>query len=141
MVKIGNLCSYSVLRPVYTRARNMRFSVDAHSVGCHLTGNEVYIRNLLNEFAKLDRSSQFIAYVSKPDAESRLPAGVAMRWVSENPYRRLGLDLPSACARTGRICCMCNTPGRCFRGCSVVSVHDVSFLEHPQYFTRFRAAQ
>ena len=23
----------------------------------------------------------------------------------------------------------------------VVSVHDVSFLEHPQYFTRFRANQ
>ena len=25
----------------------MRFSVDAHAIGCHLTGNEVYIRNLL----------------------------------------------------------------------------------------------
>ena len=32
----------------------MRFSVDAHAVGCHLTGNEVYIRNLLIEFARLD---------------------------------------------------------------------------------------
>ena len=46
----------------------MRFSVDAHAIGCHLTGNEVYIRNLLNEFARLDRTSDFIAYVSKPGA-------------------------------------------------------------------------
>ena len=51
----------------------MRFSVDAHAIGRHLTGNEVYIRNLLNGFAALDRSSEFIAYltsdiVDKPDA-------------------------------------------------------------------------
>ena len=33
----------------------MRFSVDAHAIGQHLTGNETYIRNLLNCFAALDR--------------------------------------------------------------------------------------
>ena len=72
----------------------MRFSVDAHAIGCHLTGNEVYIRNLLNEFAKLDRSSDFIAYVSKPDAHLQVPKSVRTSHVSQNPFRRLGLDLP-----------------------------------------------
>src|SRR5580692_405839 len=120
----------------------MRFSVDAHSVGCHLTGNEVYIRNLLNEFAKLDRANQFIAYVSKPDAGSRLPAGVTTHWVSENPYRRLGMDLPLRLRKDRPDLLHVQYTGPLFsRVPLVVSVHDVSFLEHPQYFTRFRAHQ
>lgn len=120
----------------------MRFSVDAHAIGCHLTGNEVYIRNLLNEFARLDRSSDFIAYVSKPGAQLQVPKKVGTRRVSENPFRRLGFDIPARLRRdkpdllhvqyTGPLAC--STP-------LVVSVHDVSYLEHPQYFTRFRAAQ
>jgi glycosyltransferase involved in cell wall biosynthesis len=120
----------------------MRFSVDAHSVGCHLTGNEVYIRNLLNEFAKLDRSNQFIAYVSKPDAESRLPGRIETRWVSENPYKRLGMDLPMHVRRDRPDLLHVQYTGPLFsRTPLVVSVHDVSFLEYPQYFTRFRATQ
>src|SRR5271167_533677 len=120
----------------------MRFSVDAHAIGCHLTGNEVYIRNLLHEFAKLDRSSDFIAYVSKPGAHLQVPKTVRTRHVSENPFRRLGLDLTMRLGYdkpdllhvqyTGPL--SCSTP-------LVVSVHDVSYLEHPQYFTKFRAAQ
>ena len=42
----------------------MRFSVDAHAIGRHLTGNEVYVRNLLLGFAALDQTSDFIAYLS-----------------------------------------------------------------------------
>ncbi len=120
----------------------MRFSVDAHAIGCHLTGNEVYVRNLLNEFARLDRSNDFIAYVSKPGAHLQVPQTVETRRVSENPFRRLGFDLPMRLRYdkpdllhvqyTGPIAC--SVP-------LVVSVHDVSYLEHPQYFTRFRAAQ
>src|ERR1700722_6410193 len=120
----------------------MRFSVDAHSVGCHLTGNEVYIRNLLNEFARLDRSNEFIAYVSKPDADSRLPKGVTTRWVSENPYRRLGMDLPLRLREDRPDLLHVQYTGPLFsRVPLVVSVHDVSYLEYPKYFTRFRAAQ
>jgi glycosyltransferase involved in cell wall biosynthesis len=120
----------------------MRFSVDAHSVGCHLTGNEVYIRNLLTEFAKVDRCSQFIAYVSKPDAGSRLPDGFATRWVSANPFRRLGVDLPLRLRQDRPDLLHVQYTGPLFTKVPlVVSVHDVSFLEHPQYFTRFRAKQ
>jgi hypothetical protein len=72
----------------------MRFSVDAHAIGCHLTGNEVYIRNLLIEFARLDTDSDFIAYLSEPGAERQTPARFQHRRVSSNPFIRLGLDLP-----------------------------------------------
>jgi glycosyltransferase involved in cell wall biosynthesis len=120
----------------------MRFSVDAHAIGCHLTGNEVYIRNLLNEFARLDRSSDFIAYVSKPGAHLQVPASIQTSQVSENPFRRLGLDLPMRLRydRPDLLHVQYTSP----LGCSVplvVSVHDVSYLEHPQYFTKFRSTQ
>jgi glycosyltransferase involved in cell wall biosynthesis len=120
----------------------MRFSVDAHAIGCHLTGNEVYIRNLLNHFARLDQESEFLAYIAKRHAGPEVPARFEKHWVSENPFRRLGWDIPLRLRHdrpdllhvqyTGPV--LCNVP-------MVVSVHDVSFLEYPAYFTKFRATQ
>ncbi len=120
----------------------MRFSVDAHAIGCHLTGNEVYIRNLLHEFARLDEGNELIAYISKDGARADLPERIQTRRVSMNPYKRLGVDLPRH-LRHDRpdvlhvqyTCPMFSqTP-------LVVSVHDVSYLEYPQYFTKFRSLQ
>lgn len=120
----------------------MRFSVDAHAIGCHLTGNEVYIRNLLCHFARLDSESEFIAYLSRSQAEREIPARFKTRWVSENPFRRLGLDLPLRLRsdRPDLLHVQYTGPLRSTVPL-VVSVHDVSYLEYPQYFTRFRAAQ
>jgi len=120
----------------------MRFSVDAHTIGCHLTGNEVYIRNLLNEFSKLAPDAEFIAYVSKEDAPSSVTRRILTRKVSENPYKRLGWDLPIRLRqdRPDLLHVQYTAP----IGCSapvVVSVHDVSFLEFPEYFTRYRRTQ
>ena len=120
----------------------MRFSVDAHTIGCHLTGNEVYIRNLLSEFAKLDGTDEFIAYVAKPEAHTQVPESITTRWVSENPYRRLGWDLPYRLRRDRPDLLHVQYTGPLFSPVPlVVSVHDVSFLEHPQYFTRYRSGQ
>lgn len=120
----------------------MRFSVDAHAIGCHLTGNEVYVRNLLNQFARLDSESQFFAYLAKPFAECEVPSRFAIRRVSANPFKRLGIDLSLRVRQdrpdllhvqyTGPL--HCPVP-------LVASVHDVSYLEHPQYFTPSRALQ
>jgi glycosyltransferase involved in cell wall biosynthesis len=120
----------------------MRFSVDAHAIGCHLTGNEVYIRNLLHEFARLDRSNDFIAYVSKPGAHLQVPESVETSQVSQNPFRRLGLDLPMKLRydKPDLLHVQYTSPVGC-KVPLVVSVHDVSYLEHPQYFRRFRSTQ
>src|SRR5437879_8028915 len=88
----------------YTQFIEMRFSVDAHAIGCHLTGNEVYIRNLLHEFSRLgkcdhgagDTAHEFVAYIGKPDAPMHVPANIQTRWVSDNPYKRLAFDIPRA---------------------------------------------
>ena len=120
----------------------MRFSVDAHAIGCHLTGNEVYIRNLLHEFARLDNYNEFTAYIAKPDAPRYLPSNIATRWVSNNPYKRLGFDIPRAVRADAPDVLHVQYTGPLFTKVPlVVSVHDVSFLEYPQYFTRYRASQ
>src|SRR5438270_14020033 len=117
----------------------MLFSVDAHTIGCHLTGNEVYVRNLLSEYAGLDSTADFLVYVAKPNASASVPDRFRCTQVSENPFRRLGWDIPASLRRrkpdllhvqyTGPL--LSRTP-------LVVSVHDVSYLEHPEYFTKFR---
>jgi len=120
----------------------MLFSVDAHAIGCHLTGNEVYITNLLSQYAELDTRSDFIAYISKRSAVERVPDRFQKVVVSENPYIRLGIEIPN-CLRRQRpdllhvqytAPLLCPVP-------VVATVHDVSYLEHPEYFTKFRTAQ
>ncbi len=120
----------------------MRFSVDAHAIGCHLTGNEVYIRNLLHEFARLDEGNELIAYISKQGVATALPDRIQTRQVSMNPYKRLGLDLPQHLRRDRPDLLHVQYTGPVFSAAPlVVSVHDVSYLEYPQYFTKFRSLQ
>jgi glycosyltransferase involved in cell wall biosynthesis len=120
----------------------MKFAVDAHAIGRHLTGNEVYIRSLLNSFPAVDRENEFLAYVSSDEAARSLPSRVRIRQIAPNPYLRLGFDLAMKLRRdrpdllhvqyTAPVACPVPV---------VVSVHDVSFLERPEYFTRARALQ
>src|SRR5450759_3906408 len=120
----------------------MRFAVDAHAIGRHLTGNEVYVRSLLNAFAAQDQDDEFIAYVSAESAADSIPANIRTRRIATNPFLRLGFDLamqvrqdrPDLLHVQYTAPLVCPVP-------VVVSVHDVSFLEHPEYFTRDRAWQ
>jgi glycosyltransferase involved in cell wall biosynthesis len=120
----------------------MRFSVDAHAIGRRLTGNEVYIRNLLRGFDDLDRDSEFIAYVSTADAVSWVPQRFRTRRVSANPFWRLGTDLAWQVKRDrpDLLHVQYTAPLNCTVPI-VVSVHDVSFLEFPEFFPRPRALQ
>jgi glycosyltransferase involved in cell wall biosynthesis len=120
----------------------MRFAVDAHAIGRHLTGNEVYVRSLLKGFAGVDQESEFITYLSMEDAESWVPPQFPVRRISINPFVRLGCDFALKLRRdrpgllhvqyTAPLCCPVPI---------VVSVHDVSFLEHPDYFPFYRSLQ
>ena len=72
----------------------MRIAVDAHAIGRRLTGNEVYVRSLLNGFAAArDRECEFLAYVSSEEAGGRLPACIQTSSISTNPFLRLGFEL------------------------------------------------
>jgi glycosyltransferase involved in cell wall biosynthesis len=127
---------------VYTESTPMRFAIDAHAIGQHLTGNEVYIRNLLRSFCSVDPQAEFLAYVAAAGAEEHIPERVTTRWVSRNPFARLGWqmsshlrrDLPSLVHVQYTAPLACPVP-------IVVSVHDVSFLEHPEFFSSPRVFQ
>jgi glycosyltransferase involved in cell wall biosynthesis len=120
----------------------MRFAIDAHAIGRNLTGNEVYIRNLINSLAELDEDSEFVAYVSEAEAERRLPCRFRRRRVARNPFLRLGWDL-GQCVRIDRpdLLHVQYTARLCGAARVVVSVHDVSFLHHPEFFPPARAWQ
>ena len=120
----------------------MKFAIDAHAIGQKLTGNEVYVRNLLSCFAQEDRESDFLTYISTPEARPAIPARFRVQTVSTNPFIRLGAEIPFSLLReqpdllhvqyTSPL--VCPVP-------IVVSVHDVSFLEFPEYFSKARATQ
>lgn len=120
----------------------MRFAVDAHAIGRHQTGNEVYIRSLLHALASQARGCEFVAYVSTDTARDVIPPSIRTRRVAANPFRRLGLDLAARLRqdRPDLLHVQYTAPVACPTPV-VVSVHDVSFLEHPEYFTRDRAVQ
>ncbi|MBI3664970.1 MAG: glycosyltransferase family 4 protein [Acidobacteria bacterium] len=120
----------------------MRFSVDAHAIGRRLTGNEVYIRSLLNGFAQLNPDAEFLAYVSEPDVNGWVPPGFVKRLVAGNRYWRLGIDLAVRLRRDrpDLIHVQYNGPLLCPVP-MVVTVHDVSFIEHPEYFPPGQAWQ
>jgi glycosyltransferase involved in cell wall biosynthesis len=120
----------------------MRFSVDAHAIGQHLTGNETYIKNLLNCFELLDREADFVTYISRQEAAAEVPDRFKKRRVSVNPFVRLGFDLPRCVSedRPSLLHVQYTAPLTCSVPI-VVSVHDVSYLENPEYFTSFRAMQ
>jgi glycosyltransferase involved in cell wall biosynthesis len=120
----------------------MKIAIDAHAIGRHLTGNEVYVRSLLTGLAAVDRQSEYLAYVSVPGVETLIPPSVAVKYVSNNPFVRLGLDLPRRVRADKPDVLHVQFTGPLLSAVpQVVSVHDVSFLEHPEYFTWERCAQ
>ncbi len=120
----------------------MLFSVDAHAIGRRLTGNEVYIRSLLSAFDAVDKDSGFIAYLSTPEAAGVVPSRFRTHRVSRNPFIRLGYDLSHRVRNDGAdlLHVQYTAPLHCPVPI-VLTIHDVSFIEHPEYFTRARAVQ
>ena len=120
----------------------MRFAVDAHAIGRHLTGNEVYIRSLLRSFPEVDRRSEFVAYISEPEAANLLPERFDVRQVSANPYSRLGWGLARRIREDHPDLIHVQYTAPLFTKIPiVVTVHDVSFIDHPEYFTALRRTQ
>jgi len=118
----------------------MRLAIDAHAVGSRLTGNERYIQNLAEQLLRLDGKNEYYLFFSHEEEERRW-AGRAPNLrtvlVSQNPFRRLGFDFITQLRRirpevfhyqyTGPVLAV--SP-------EVVTIHDISFEEHPEFFSR-----
>src|ERR1017187_10756729 len=120
----------------------MRIGVDAHAIGRHLTGNEVYVRSLLNAFAAQDRDCEIVAYVSAQESCASIPASIRTRRVALNPFARLGYDL-SMKVREDRpdLLHVQYTAPLAWPVPVVATVDPVSLLEPPGDFTQWRASQ
>lgn len=119
----------------------MRIAIDAHAIGNRQTGNEVYVRNLLQRYVRLEPSNEYLAYISS-GAQEEIPKRVRTRRVSANPFVRLGFQLGAQLRqdRPDLVHVQYTAP----LGCPVpivVTVHDVSYLEHPEFFSPFRQRQ
>jgi glycosyltransferase involved in cell wall biosynthesis len=120
----------------------MLIAIDAHAIGRHLTGNEVYVRSLLNGFATHNHDQDILAYVSGVEACASIPDHIRVQRVAANPFLRLGFDLAHRIRKDHPD--LLHVQYTAPVGCSVpvvATVHDVSYLEHPEYFTRDRALQ
>jgi glycosyltransferase involved in cell wall biosynthesis len=116
----------------------MRIAIDTHAIGSRLTGNERYIAALAEALLALDSENEYCLFFSREEArqrwENRAPNLRALP-VAQNPLWRLGFDFPRQLRRlraavfhyqyTGPLVDVC--PG-------VVTIHDVSFVRHPDFF-------
>lgn len=115
--------------------RPVRVLFDAHQLGRHQTGNETYVRALLREFAGTDaievaalveRGALADADVAK-FARRQVPTSGSLRLASMAlAARRAGVDLVHAVYFAP---CLSGVP-------VVLTVHDISFEIHPEFFSR-----
>lgn len=116
----------------------MRIAIDTHAIGSALTGNERYIENLAEQLLTLDKKNEYLLFFSREEArqtwENRAP-NVAAYKVSESPLVRLGLDFPRRFRKLRPDLFHYQYTGPLFRIVpEIVTIHDVSFERHPEFF-------
>lgn len=117
----------------------MRIAVDAHAIGSRLTGNETYIRNLLEAIARIDSVNRYDLYFSHEDAraawEGRYP-NFRSFLLPQNPLKRILWAFPRELARSRPDLVHVQYTAPPFCPVPVVSmIHDISYEHFPQYFT------
>jgi glycosyltransferase involved in cell wall biosynthesis len=120
----------------------MRISLDAHAIGSRLTGNETYIRNLLNQLAQTAGGENYIAHYSKEHGRRYIPSSICSCRVSRFPLRRLGWGLTRQVRQAKSDVLHVQYTAPLAVPVPVVStVHDVSFLDHPEFYSPYRRMQ
>lgn len=120
----------------------LKIAVDAHAIGRRQTGNEVYVRSLLEHYSRLGPEADFVVYTSCEEGSAWTPRGFRRRRVSKNPFVRLGVELGRRIDedRPDLIHVQYTAPLRCGAPI-VVTIHDVSYLDRPDCLPRWRAEQ
>lgn len=114
----------------------MRVLFDAHHIGRNQTGNETYARELLRGLASRP-SIDVVAAVDRGAEVAGLDAGGARRLELPRPavLRLPALGMASRRLRTDLVHSMYYLPPMARRPVAV-SIHDVSFERHPEFFSR-----
>jgi glycosyltransferase involved in cell wall biosynthesis len=116
----------------------VRVLLDAHMLGQRETGNETYVRGLLSGLALRDDID--VAAAVHPDYQVDASDAARVTWLrlpTRNNWRRLARDLARLSRSWGAEVVHATYIAPYGTACPVVvSVHDVSFLRYPQYFSR-----
>ena len=123
--------------------RFMRFAVDAHAIGRHLTGNEVYVRSLLNAFGGAGPRMRIRRLRLGGRARAVHSGRIRTRRVAAIRFSGWASILAmQVAARTVPTCCTCSTRRRSAAPCRWWSASTTSVSSSiPEYFTRDRAWQ
>lgn len=113
----------------------MLIAINAHSIGTNSGGNETYTENLIYALSKIDKKNEYIIYTN-PDVSLALPSNyriiklnTANRWLRGIELMgRLKKDMPDIYHGQYFLPPLCNCN-------SIITVHDVSFLSNPEWFT------
>lgn len=121
----------------------MRIAIDTHAIGSNLTGNERYIENLAEQLLAVDKENEYLFFFSHEEArrkwENRAPNLTTYK-VSENPLFRLGIDFPRQLRRLRPHLFHYQYTGPLFGVTpEIVTIHDVSFERHPEFFAAAEA--
>lgn len=123
-----------------TPDRKPRILIDAHMVGERESGNERYMLNLIRALRRLSPPAEFLVATAHPEVlEPEVNPDQQWRLipVSASPWRRLLYDLPAIAARERATLMHVTYTGPVYSPCPmVVTVHDVSYWRHPEWFSR-----
>ena len=116
----------------------MRIALDVHSIGMRQTGNETYMRNLVENLSGLDQNDMDFHYfhtLPRDAYDSRLWRGKTYRLYPHASMVRIPLSFPLALAANkidlahfqyvAPPLCPCRT---------IVTIHDISYEFFPEYF-------
>ncbi len=119
----------------------MNIGIDAHMLGQNETGNETYILELVRHAPRQAPAHQFFVYVENPDAvPAQVRAYANVRIVplqTHSAAARLLWELPRRAAQDALdvLHISYNAPLYVPLRCAlVVTVHDISFERHPEWF-------
>ena len=113
----------------------MRVGLDAHMVGSRETGNESYVKGLVEGFESTQDGLELVVYhVGRPWTDPG-PHVTFERLVSGNPFVRLGLELPARSASGVDLLHMSYASPLWTRVPVVVTVHDVCYASNPEWFS------
>lgn len=119
----------------------MNIGIDAHMLGQNETGNETYILELVRHAPRHAPAHQFFVYVEHPDAapeQARAYPNVrVVPLKTHSATARLAWELPRRAAADALdvLHISYNAPPHLPRQCAlVVTIHDISFETHPEWF-------
>ena len=114
----------------------LRIGLDAHMVGGHETGNETYVRGLVDGFSELDGACELYVYRTGSTWPAEVRNSRFRRLVGNSAWVRLAADLPIRTVRDGLDVLHTTYTAPLWSRCpTVVTVHDISYAFHPEWFS------